>query len=89
MKADGIVHSTPVSLGLDGTVGLCLGPYGGPRVEAVSYERGTPASGAFLNMVRQPRTLRCPVDCFRPSISWYHAAATYGDASLILGTEFT
>ena len=26
----------------DPIVGLCLGPYGGPRGEAVSYERGTP-----------------------------------------------
>ena len=26
----------------DPTVGLCLGPYGGPRWGAVSYERGTP-----------------------------------------------
>jgi hypothetical protein len=24
------------------TEGLCLGSYGGPRVKAVSYERGTP-----------------------------------------------
>jgi hypothetical protein len=27
---------------LGSTVGLCLGPYGGPRGWAVSYERGTP-----------------------------------------------
>ena len=26
----------------DPTAGLCLGPYGGPRGWAVSYERGTP-----------------------------------------------
>jgi len=26
----------------DPTVGLCIGPYGGPREFAVSYERGTP-----------------------------------------------
>jgi hypothetical protein len=27
----------------DPTVGLCLGPYGGPSGGGVSYERGTPA----------------------------------------------
>ena len=27
---------------LDPTVGLCLGPYGGPRGGAISYKRGTP-----------------------------------------------
>jgi len=29
---------------LDPAVGLCLGPYGGPRGVAVSYQRGTPVS---------------------------------------------
>ena len=33
---------SPRSTG-DPTVGLCLGPYSGPSVEAVSYERGTPS----------------------------------------------
>jgi len=37
------------------TVGLCLGPYGGPRGGAVSYERGTPvvAQGAQLSVERR------------------------------------
>ena len=30
----------------DPTVGQCLGPYGGPRGVAFSYERGTPACDA-------------------------------------------
>jgi hypothetical protein len=29
----------------DPTVGLCLGPYAGPRGRAFSYERGTPVAG--------------------------------------------
>ena len=36
-----IINSAP----LHPTVGLCLGPYGGPRGGAVSYERGTPVPG--------------------------------------------
>ncbi|KAJ1478951.1 hypothetical protein T484DRAFT_2910247 [Baffinella frigidus] len=28
----------------DPTVGLCLGPYGGPRGGVVSHERGTPVT---------------------------------------------
>ena len=33
----------------DPSVGLCLGPYGGPRGWAVSYERGTPADKRVLD----------------------------------------
>jgi len=35
---------TPVE---DPAVGLCLGPYGGPRGVGVSYERGTPVEFAL------------------------------------------
>jgi len=38
----------------DPTVGLCLGPYGGPRGWAFSYERGTPV-GASKQQEPAPR----------------------------------
>ena len=39
-----LFRGTGVPLGGDPTVGLCLGPYGPPRVWAFSYERGTPVT---------------------------------------------
>jgi len=38
----GIPHSPENATPWDLTVGLWLGPYGGPRGGAVSFERGTP-----------------------------------------------
>ena len=32
-------------------MGLCLGPYGGPRGGAVSYERGDPVHGHSNNVI--------------------------------------
>ena len=37
-----LAHNPPPPWGP--TVGLCLGPYGGPRGAPVSYERGTPVA---------------------------------------------
>ena len=31
------------------SVGLCLGPYGGPRGGAVSYEKGTPVAESAVS----------------------------------------
>ena len=46
-----ITCKTPLinSPALDPTVGLCLGPYGGPREVSVSYERGTPVQHLEAN----------------------------------------
>ena len=41
MKCDSGVPRPPTPQ--DPTVGLCLGPYGGPDGEAFTYVRGTPA----------------------------------------------
>ena len=38
----GVPRSKETASLQDHTVGLCLGPYGGPRGGAVPYERGTP-----------------------------------------------
>ena len=44
----------------DPTVGLCLRPYGGPRGEAVSYERGTPVGAACEDVVQEGAF--CPIE---------------------------
>jgi len=70
-------------------VGICLGPYGGPKGGAVSYERGTPVTYKFetlnhktemLNAERIARrsrkrstTLGC-VDNFRFKLQFQKAA---------------
>jgi hypothetical protein len=44
--ATGVPRSQETAPPWDPQVGLCLGPYGGPRKRgAFSYERGTPARG--------------------------------------------
>ena len=42
MWSAGVPRSQETAFPQDPAVGLCLGPFGGPRGGAVSYERGTP-----------------------------------------------
>ena len=52
----------------DPTVGLCLGPYGGPGEVGVSCERGTPAGPISEFKVGAPSLLKCVLVQF-PHIS--------------------
>ena len=40
LKLTGVPHSEEIAPPSGPTVGVCLGPYGGPRGVAISYERG-------------------------------------------------
>ena len=43
-RSTGVPHSYETAHSQDPTVGLCLGPYGGPRGGAIFYEQGTPVA---------------------------------------------
>jgi len=47
-----LIQNSPLQ---DPTIGLCLGPCGGPREVGVSYERGTPAP-------RRARAVQAPTE---------------------------
>jgi len=57
-------------------VGICLGPYGGPREVGVSYERGTPVASRHTPRANQstdsivllPRAIACLQ--FRPLLAF-------------------
>ena len=56
------LHSEVSCLPWDPTVGLRLGPYGGPRVGAFSYARGTPVSRGFMGVEVTFRSALLPLD---------------------------